>query len=152
MALHITVAEANAWAEKSKLNFGELDSELEATQVTQVLGRVSLAYNVSGWVDANTTPSLIRKIIAMLYVGWFYQLTYSEDDSTNSYGLLLIHQAETLIDGIVDGAINLVDAVAGTDLNLAQPAFYPNDASSALTPTQDDSSLGPAKFTMGTVW
>ena len=135
MALHITVPEANAWADKVKLNIGFLDSELENTQATQVLSRVSQAYNVSSWVDTTSTPSLIRKIIAMLYVGWFFQLTYSEDDSTSSYGLLLINQAENLINGIVDGSITLVDAVAGTDLGLSQPAFYPTDASSALTPT-----------------
>ena len=152
MALHITVQEANAWADKVKLNIGFLDSELENTQATQVLSRVSQAYNVSSWVDTTSTPSLIRKIIAMLYVGWFFQLTYSEDDSTSSYGLLLINQAENLINGIVDGSITLVDAVAGTDLGLSQPAFYPTDASSALTPTIDDPSLGPAQFSMGKIW
>ena len=152
MTLHITVAEANAWADKVKLNFGELDSELENAQATQVLSRVSQVYNVSSWVDSSNTPSLIRKIIAMLYVGWYYQGVYSEDDSVNSYGLLLINQAETLVEGIISGAITLTDAAAGTDLGLSLPAFYPNDASSALKPTDIDSSLGPEKFSMGKVW
>lgn len=152
MALHITVDEANAWADRFKLNFGELDSELENSQAVQVLARVSQAYTVTSWVDSATTPSLVRKIIAMMYVGWYYQRTYSEDGEMNSYGVMLITAAENLLSGIVDGSLALVDAVVGTDLHSSEPGFYPTDASSALVPTTTDSSLGPAKFTMGTIW
>lgn len=151
-ALHITADEANAWAEKTKLNFGELDIELENAQATQVLARVSQVYTVTSWVDASTTPALIRKIIAMLYAGWYFQRTYSEDSNINTYGIMLVTQAETLIDGIISGAIVIVDVPPGTDLQLSVPVFYPNDTSSALTPTIDDSSLGPGKFSMGTIW
>lgn len=152
MVVHITAEEANAWADHSKLNFGELDSDLEGSQATQVLTRVSQVYDVSGWITPGTTPSLIRKIISMLYVGWYYQRTYSEDANVNSYGLLLINQAEALIEGIVSGAIILPDAPPGTDLGINQPAFYPTDSSSTLQPTNDDPSLGPAKFSMGRIW
>jgi|SRR5882757_2626808 len=152
MVVHITVEEANAWAEKTKLNFGELDSELESSQATQVLSRVSQVYDVSSWVTPGTTPGLIRKIVSMLYVGWYYERTYSEDTVISNYGMLLINQAENLIMGIISGAITLPDVPPGTDLGLSQPAFYPTDASSALQPTTDDMSLGPAKFTMGTIW
>lgn len=152
MVAHITADEANAWADKVKLNLGELDGELENAQAVQVLGRISQAYTVSGWVDTTTTPSLIRKIIAMLYTGWYFQRTYSEDQDVSTYGVMLIGQAETLIDGIIDGSIGLVDALPGIDLGGSVPVFYPSDESSALVPTIDDSSLGPAKFSMGKVW
>jgi len=152
MVVHITVEEANAWADHSKLNFGELDSDLEASQATQVLTKVSQVYDVSSWITPGTTPALIRKIISMLYVGWYYQRTYSEDANVNSYGLLLINQAENLIAGIISGAITLPDVPPGTDLGFSQPVFYPTDASSALQPTDDDPSLGPAKFSMGRIW
>jgi hypothetical protein len=150
--MHISADEANAWADRVKLNFGELDTELESGLATQVLGRVSQVYTTTGWVDASSTPSLIRKIIAMLYTGWYFERTYSEDENINNYGTMLIAKAEEIILGIISGAIILIDAPIGTDTGLSQPAFYPNDASSALTPTIDDSSLGPAKFTMGTIW
>lgn len=152
MALHITVGEANAWADKVKINFGNLDSELESAQATTVLARVSQIYDVTSWVDSTTTPSLVRKIIAMLYTGWFFQRTYSEDENVSTYGMLLINQAEQLILGIIGGAITLVDILPGTDLLNSTPLFYPNDASSALEPTTLDKSLGPEKFSMGKVW
>src|SRR5882762_9162995 len=138
MVVHITVDEANAWADHSKLNFGELDSDLEASQATQVLTKVSQVYDVTSWITPGTTPALIRKIISMLYVGWYYQRTYSEDGN--------------LIAGIISGAITLPDVPPGTDLGFSQPVFYPTDASSALQPTDDDPSLGPAKFSMGRIW
>lgn len=152
MTTHITVEEANAWADKVKLNFGNLDSELESAQAAQVLARVSQVYTVTGWVDSTTTPSLIRKIIAMMYTGWYFQRTYSEDQDVSTYGVMLLRQAETLIDGVIDGSITLIDIDPIIDLQTSEPVFYPNDNSSALQPTQDDPSLGPPKFTMGTIW
>lgn len=152
MTAHISIEEANAWADKVKLNFGNLDTELEASQSVQVLARVSQIYDISSWVDSITTPSLIRKIIAMMYTGWFFQRTYSEDEDVSTYGMMLIAQAETLMQGIIDGSITLVDIPPGTDLLSSSPVFYPNDASSALDPTTLDHSLGPEKFSMGKVW
>lgn len=148
---HITVEEANSWTDKVKLNLSVLDSELEESMATQVLARVSQAYDTTSWVDTDTTPKLIRKIIAMMYVGWYFQRTYSEEEETNSYGLMLIAQAERLIEGIVSGSLSLPDSTEPL-LNVDAPTFYPTDASSALSPTSDDMSLGGAKFSMGTIW
>lgn len=152
MSFHINIEEANAWSDKVKLNFGDLDVELESSQSTQVLARVSQIYDVTSWVSPSTTPSLIRKIIGMLYTGWYFQRTYSEDENVSTYGLLLINQAEELILGIISGSVTLPDAPPGTDLQNSSPLFYPNDASSALEPTINDTSLGPEKFSMGKVW
>ena len=62
---YITYQEANAWLEKTKLNLTALDSELEKSISSQVLSEIAQIYDVSSWSDANTTPSLVLKIIAM---------------------------------------------------------------------------------------
>lgn len=152
MTALITAAEANAWADHVKLSIDTLDGELEAAQAVEVLSRIGTTYAVSGWIDSNTTPSLVRKIIAMKYVGWFFQRTYSEDSEASNYGLLLVAQAENLIDGIVAGTLSLPGAISVDGSVIGSPAFYPNDESSALSPTPDDRSLGPNSFSMGQVW
>ena len=150
---NITIAEANAWADHVKLNLTTLDTELEASVASQVLSRVSVAYVTDAWSTPETTPSLVRKIIAMLYTSWYFQRTYAEEEDPNNYGLLLQGQAELLLTGITDGSYilngeTLVDggAAGGT------ASFYPTDYSSSRVPTADDMSLGPAKFSMGQVW
>lgn len=151
MALHISIDEANAWSDKTKLNLGQVDTELEASEVAQVLARVSSAYDTSSWSDNTTTPILIRKIIAMRYMGWYYQRTYSEDDQVSTYGIMLIREADKMLEGIEGGAILLPDATS-TFLSPGTPSFYPTTASSAAEATWDDMSLGDAKFSMGTIW
>jgi len=148
---HITVQQAQAWAEQSKLALGSLDLELEDQVATQVLGRVAQAYDVSSWTDDTTTPDIVRSAIAMTYVSWFYSRQYSEDEpNTNEYAIRLLAMAEDLIAGIITGAIEVPEEPIQTDLGEA--AFYPTDASSAMEPTLDDSSLGGPVFSMGTVF
>jgi hypothetical protein len=128
---NIVVAEAQAWLETTKANLGAtLDVELEASIATQVLARVGSSYDTSTWTDSNTTPKLVRKIIAMKYASWYYQRQYSEDGSANDYALLLNAQAETLLAGIVEGVLELPEApdegaAAGTGSVeiLPDPAF-----------------------------
>lgn len=148
---HITVENANAWADQVKLNLGTLDSELEDSQAVQVLAGVAQAYDTSTWVDTSTTPALVKKIIAMRYVGWYFQRTYSEDDDISTYGILLINEADKLIAGIAAGTLGLPDAPGGV-VNTDAPLFYPTDASSAMCPSIYDMSLGGAKFSMGVIW
>jgi hypothetical protein len=75
---------------------------------------------------------------------------YSEDVGTqeNTYALKLDANAEMLIAGILDGSIE----IPGTISTTTDPAYYPTDASSAQDPTDLDPSLGPAKFSMTTVF
>jgi hypothetical protein len=153
---HISVGEANSWTDGSKLVFEELDTDLEAQQAAEVLSQISAAYPTAvtaTWTDETNTPTLIRKIIAMLYTGWYYERTYSEDTDTSNYGMLLIAQAERLIEGLNSGAFVLADVPAAT-IESGNPLFYPTDASSAtgMFPTFEDSSLGGPRFTMGTIW
>lgn len=152
---YITHQEANAWADGSKLRLTSLDSELESSVASQVLGRVSQVYDVSSWVaDVSVTPTLVKKIIAMGYMAAYYQRVYSEDTDLSNYGIMLQDRVDNLIDGIVAGDLTLTDGtVVDSSVAVGDTAlFYPTDASSALVPTMDDSSLGGAKFTMGQIW
>ena len=147
---HIQVAEAQSWLEPTKTNLGAtLDANMEDNMATQVLARVSLSYDVDHWLDPGTTPKLVRQVIAMKYASWVYQRQYSEDASgLNDYALLLNAQAETIIDGIISGAIDLPEVVGvGGDVGGFEPAFYPNDK----TVDSYGRPEGPA-FRMGQIW
>lgn len=149
--MYITVDEANAYADKNKLIVNSVDVDLETSQATQLFAKLGQVYDVSTWVDDTTTPSLVRKVLAMLYTGWFYLRTYSEEEDVSNYGQLLIDQANDLVNGIVAGTLVLSD-VSVPAINPDQPSFYPTDASSELTPTYEDKSLGDAVFSMGRIW
>lgn len=144
---HITLSEAQAWLEGTKLTLPSLDIELEAQTSSEVLGRVSQAYDVSGWTNSSNTPRLVRKIISMLYAGWYYDRAYSETDDTNDYALRLKAAADALLESIVAGITDL-EEVPG-DPTIGNPAFFPTDESTANSPTRDNPSDGPAAFSMG---
>lgn len=145
--VRITASEAQGWGERTKLNLSTLDTDLCQQVEEEVLARIGGVYDTSTWVDAVTTPRLVRVIIAKTYVAWFYDRQYSEDQTSgNDYAAMLRANAELLITGILDGTIDIpgMESESG-----AVAAFYPNDASSAQQPTSEDPSLGPAKFSMG---
>lgn len=146
----ITASEAQAWAEPTKLPITSLDAALLDQVETQVLGKIRSQIDstiVSTWVDAATTPKMVRTIIAMFYVAWYYDKMYSEEqEALNDYAVLLRAQAESLLVGILDGSLVLEEVP-----NLVEPggpSFYPNDASSSMCATDEDPSLGPEAFTM----
>jgi hypothetical protein len=143
----IAVDDVRAWVESSKLNVQAVDNN-HCTQIEEeILARIGGVYDTSTWVDQGSTPRLIRVIIAKMYVGWLYDKLYSENQSvSNRYARLIKDNAETLIEGVIDGTIEIPGVTA---LSSQAATFYPNDASSALTPTADDPSLGPAKFSLG---
>jgi hypothetical protein len=144
----IEVADANAWTERTKLTFNDLDSALLTQIENIVLARIGTQIDASTWISPATTPSMIKTVIAMLYVAWYYDRTYSEDqEQGNDYAALLRAQAEVLLVGILDGSVNLPE-VPDQD-EPGGPSFYPTDDSSALCPTAEDPSLGPASFSMG---
>lgn len=145
---HIEEKDIQAWLEGTKLQVGNLDDELESQIASEVLGRVSTAsYDVTGWTNFSTTPKLVKKVIAMLYAGWFYDREYSETSDTNDYALRLKQAAETLILGIIAGTTD-IDEEPGVS-QLGDPSFFPNDASSALRLNEFEVGDGPAAFSMG---
>jgi hypothetical protein len=154
MAQRITTPEAQAWVEGTKFTIADVTTGQNAALLTEieeeVIARVSSAYDTSTWVNDTTTPRLVRVAIAKKFVAWAYRRAYSESlgDSDAMYAFLLEANSETIIQGIVDGSIEIptIPVVVG------EPIFYPDDASSAMTPTADDTSLGPNKFSMGQVF
>lgn len=145
--------DAQAWAESTKLPIEQLESDLVSQVETQVLSRLAVAFApevTSTWVSHLTTPAMIKSVIAMYYVSWYYEKHYSEEQTNlNDYAVLLRANADLLIQGIVDGSIVIPEAPVPTQGN---PSFYPNDLSSADSPTAQDRSLGDAKFSMGEVY
>ncbi len=147
----ITVDGAQGWADQQKVTLSTLDLHLLNSIETEVLARLSSAYDTSTWLDATNTPPLVQVVICKYYVSWIYDRAYSENQiEGNDYAAMLRMNAEMLISGLIDGTIDIPGVTPiGSG---AGPAFYPNDASSALEPTFDDLSLGPAKFSMGKVF
>src|SRR5437773_3733944 len=142
----ITLEDARGWTEDSKLDITALDMSLLVQIEAEVLGQLDTVFDATTWLDEASTPQLIRTIIAKKYVSWLYQKLYSENQNVgNSYARFLDTNADNLIAGLIDGTI----LIPGATATVQRASFYPNDASSALTPTFDDPSLGPAKFSMG---
>lgn len=152
MATLITLQQAQAWLEATKLTIASLDANLLTHTQNEVLARLASSYDVSGWIDTATTPALVQTIIAKYYAAFYYDRAYSEDIGTNenTWAQRLINNAELLIGGIIDGSIQLLEV---TNSTAGEPSFYPNDASSSQDAgVGDDWSLGDAKFSMGTIF
>jgi hypothetical protein len=144
----ITPNDAQGWAESTKLVVSSLDASLLEQIESEIIARLNSIYNTTAWTTPNTTPRVVKTIIAKTYVAWFYDRQYSENqEQGNDYAAMLRQNAEMLMSGLIDGTIDIPGETpqgAGSG-----PSFYPNDASSAMEPTFDDPSLGPAKFSMG---
>ena len=146
--MHITEANVQAWLEESKLEVGTLDEAMELQISSEVLGRIApFGYDVSVWTDSTSTPVLVKKVIAMLYAGWYYDRMYSETADTNQYAQRLKRAANELLEGIILGSVDISE-VPGYQGN-AQPLFWPNDASSVAGPNEFEVGDGPAAFSMG---
>src|ERR1051325_10311267 len=146
----ITVADVRGWVEATKLDIQTLDLNFLPQLEAEILARLGTVFATSGWVDPASTPLLIKVIIAKSYAAWTYKKAYSENQSTtNDYAVELKANAEMLIDGLLDGTIELPGV---TPISDQSAAFYPTDPSSAMEPTPDDLSLGPARFSMGKVF
>lgn len=149
MAL-ISLEDVRAWVESTKISPAALDLDHLDQIEGEILARINSVYDVSLWTTRATTPKLIQVIIAKTYAGWLYDKYYSENQGQpNQYARLVKQNAETLIKGITDGTIELPGEPA---LNSQGASFYPTDASSAMEPTFDDMSLGPAKFSLGRIF
>jgi hypothetical protein len=157
---HIVLADAQTWLENTKAHLTTLDANLEAQVSTMVMGRLAETFNaslVSTWTDNNTTPALVKQIIAMMYCGWFYDRQFSEMVAAEgtSYGVVLRTYAEALLEGVITGSIDLIEVAPGEPETA--PVFYPTDSSStaavlAANTNPDDQSLGPPKFGMSMIF
>lgn len=148
----ISQSEAQGWAELTKLTLPSLALDALLPQIeTEVIARLNSIYDTSGWTNDTTTPAIVRVVIAKMYVAYYIDRQYSENqDETNDYATLLRTNADMLMEGLIDGTIDIPNETpVGAGIG---PSFYPNDASSAQEPTLDDPSLGPAKFSMGKIF
>ena len=146
----ITVPEVRGWLEPTKLPVNSLDLNFLPQIEVEVFARLGSVYDTTVWVDPDTTPGIVRVIITKLYAAWVYDRAYSENQGiANEYAAMLRNNAEMLLVGLIDGTIEIPGTIP---ISSPDPAFYPNDASSALSPTVDDPSLGPARFSMGKVF
>ena len=142
----ILVADAQAWLDGTKLTISTLESALLAQVESQVVSSLDSSFDITGWVNDTNTPAIVKTIIAMNYVAWLYDRSYSEDqEQGNDYAALLRAQAAALQQGLIDGSIVIPDQPADTGPS-DTPLFYPNDESSSLEPTDLLPSLGPASF------
>lgn len=158
--MRITPGDVQAWCESTKLGVAELDVVLDGQIETQVLAVLEAGFNVSTWLDQNSTPAIIKSILAMKYASVLYDRQYSEDTDTSSpWSAKLDLMAQDLIDGILSGSV----AIDGylLDTSHSSPESYPTDTSSLNNPQsgwnvqygewqRGDPSLGPPKFSMGT--
>jgi hypothetical protein len=124
----ITLTEATAWGEKTKLApaLVTLDEALLEQVEVEVISNLSTVATTTTWVDSNTTPSLAKTIIAKLYVAWIIDRQYSEDDELSSYSALLRASALALMNGILSSAIDIPGVVVESD---GLPSHYPTDTS-----------------------
>jgi hypothetical protein len=152
MAAHIAVTDANAWLEATKLSLSTIDAELESQVSLQIFARLAPVFNTASWADVNTTPKLVKSIVAMYYTAAIYDRAYSDDSDTSSnYAATLRGLADANIAGLLSGTLVLTeDPAANSDSG--KPVFFPNDLSSANAATVDNPSDGGPAFTMGSVF
>lgn len=146
----VTQREIQSWLELTKLNLPALNTDLLAQLEEEVLVQLSSVYNTSTWLDEVTTPKIVRVIIAKIYASIHIDKMYSENqDEGNDYAARLMANANMLLAGLMSGLFEIPGVVSP---NPGTPSFYPTDASSAMEPTTEDPSLGPARFSLGKVF
>lgn len=127
MASLITLEEAQAWGEKTKLAPAWKDgldlALLDQVQV-EVLGNIGQVADTSTWISSGTTPDLVKTIIAKFYVAWLIDRQYSSDDDLSAYAALLRSTALALQNSIVASEI---DIPGNTNTDSGLPSSWPDD-------------------------
>jgi hypothetical protein len=134
MANLITLQEAQAWGEKTKLApawQNGLDAALLAQVQVEVLGWVASVADTSTWIDSDSTPALVKTIIAKIYVAWLIDRQYSEDEDLSAYATLLRTTAMALQDAILDSSVDIPGVIVEAD---GLPSSYPTDTDPADGP------------------
>jgi hypothetical protein len=152
----VTVADVNAWLERTKIAVQSVDPTLETTAIARVFGRLSSMYDVTTWTDASTTPTLVRAMVAMHVAAWTYNRAYTEDSPDGSpYANWLLNEAALWVSQTVDGVLTLTDAAPASTAPTG-PSAYPDDSTGASQQYDDSGAAiggttsAAAKFYMGT--
>ena len=107
---YIDVQLANAWTDKDRFNLTAIDVNLENQIASQVIERASQAFDTSLWVNTGTTPTIIKSIIAMIYVGRSGQArTQDNINGVDNYWTKLVEDAMRLLDSVIRGELVLRD-------------------------------------------
>ena len=107
---YIDVALANAWTDKDRFNLTAIDVNLENQIASQVIERASQAFDTSLWQNTATTPTIIKSIIAMMYVGRSGQArTQDNINGVDNYWTKLVEDAMRLLDSVIRGELLLRD-------------------------------------------
>lgn len=147
----VQLSEVQAWLEPAKLTLATLDTELLSQLEEEVLVQLSPQYSVGLWTTPETTPKIVRVIIAKTYASFYIDRAYSENqDGGNDYAARLMANANMLLTGLIGGSIDIPD-VPATNSSSA-PSFFPTDVSSALQPTSDNPEFGGPYFSLGRVF
>lgn len=106
---YLTVGLLNAWIDHDRqIDLTSIEAELESQLSSQVITSVSGIVDTTSWVDVATTPMIIKSIIAMQYMGRFYQRVYIEDvNDYDFYGNQLLLKADKLLDQIISGEVSI---------------------------------------------
>lgn len=144
----ITMAEVQGWLDPTKTTLSSLDTELLANLEEEILSRLAVVYDVSGWTTNLNTPKLVRTAISKSYASWYYDRFYSENqEEGNDYAARLQANVDSIMAALIDGRVVLPEVPEPAVSR--GPSFYPTDSSSAQTPTSDDPSLGGPYFSLG---
>lgn len=144
----VTMAEIQGWLDSAKLTLTAIDTELLANLEEEILTRLAVVYDTSGWTTSGNTPKLVRTAISKSYASWLYDRFYSENqEEGNDYAVRLQENVESIMSALIDGRVVLPEVPEPAVSR--GPSFYPTDASSAQTPTADDPSLGGPWFSLG---
>ena len=75
----VSVAEVQRWLDPTILSLAEDDELGEQDMFGEaVVGKLGARFDTSTWVDATTTPLLIRTCIAVLVASWRYNILFSK--------------------------------------------------------------------------
>jgi hypothetical protein len=149
----IDVDDVQPWLEVSKLRLDTDDKLLEEPfQSEFVKSRLaSCDIDVTVWIDAATTPSLIKSIIGMLVAAQRYNTYYSETDEEagNPYANKLEERSMLLLEGICAGTIDLLDITDDpATTGFGSVLFYPDDDVGVLEENKEEA----VRFSMGKVF
>jgi hypothetical protein len=151
---HISLPEAQAWLQATKLDLSSLESALEQHASGNIISKLAYVFEdaQTTWLDAASTPKLVRTLIAMYYASYLYDRAYADDATdTSNYAFILRRGADAVVNGLISGAIILEEDPTAAD-PFGQPAYFPTDQSSANPASSDFPSDGPPSFTMGQVF
>lgn len=143
---YLTAKDVQSWLQASKYHIASVDTGLEAAAVTYTFGELAQRYGTSSWVNAATTPDIVKIILAMQVASYELRRAAGEEDGRTTYADYLDSRSSKLVDAIVSGAIILDGQNVNTNSLGAGPAFYPSVGAELLSITDPD--YAPLYFRM----